>query len=62
MQFDVLNNFGFKCPVCGVLPTERCKGIDGLPMPSSHSKRKELIFALASPKSAQLELPRRPTR
>jgi hypothetical protein len=62
MQVDVLSVIGFKCPACGALSGNPCKGIDGLPMPSSHSKRKELVFALTSPQSVLLEFPRRPIR
>jgi hypothetical protein len=61
VQAEALTPIDFRCPACGALPADPCKGIDGLPMPSSHSKRKELIFALVSPKSVRLEFPRRPT-
>ena len=62
MQIDAFGAIGFKCPACGSLPGDPCKGINGLPMPSSHSKRKELVFTLTSPKAVLLEFPRRPTR
>jgi hypothetical protein len=61
MQVDVFGAIGFKCPACGALPGNPCKGIGGLPMPSSHSKRKELVFTLTSPKCVLLEYPPRRT-
>jgi hypothetical protein len=54
MEMITVSALAFKCPACGAHPNSPCNRIDGVVMPTPHSKRKELALGVSVSKHERI--------